>query len=67
MNAAELSTIARPWADDGGSRNGHDGRDLGRDVATVGHGKFAAELDGDGVFRDDVLLIRHHRTHALVV
>lgn len=67
LDTADLRTVAWTWADDGRSGDGHDGRDLGRYLATVGHGEGATEFDGDGVFGDAALLARFHGPHSLVV
>lgn len=67
MDAADLRTVAWTGADDGRSRDGHDGRDLGRYLVIVGHREEAAELDGDGVFDDAALLARLDGLHGLVV
>lgn len=56
LGAADLGTIAWPRANDGGTGDGHNCRDLSRDVVTVGHGENATEFDECGIFGDAFFL-----------
>lgn len=67
LDAADLCTVAWTWADDGRSRDGYDGRDFCRYLATVRHREDAAEFDGDGVFGDAALLARFNGPQGLLV